>query len=105
VSRQWLAVARNVRTLDAPEKDGIVPSTYSEGELAMSVESGDRDRIEGTVEEVKGKGKQAVGDLTDDERLKAEGMLDEAKGRAQQFLGDIKDKVDDIREDAEKATR
>jgi uncharacterized protein YjbJ (UPF0337 family) len=71
----------------------------------MSVESGDRDRIEGTVEEAKGQAKQAWGDMTDDERMKAEGMLDEAKGRAQQFLGDIKDKVDDIRDDADKATR
>lgn len=71
----------------------------------MSIESGDRDRIEGTLEETKGEAKQAWGNMTDDERLKAEGMLDEAKGRAQQFLGDIKDKVEDVRDDAERATR
>lgn len=71
----------------------------------MSEQSGDRDRIEGTIEEAKGRVEQAAGALTDDDRMKAEGMLDEAKGRAQQFLGDIKDKVDDLRDDAEQATR
>jgi uncharacterized protein YjbJ (UPF0337 family) len=72
----------------------------------MAEGSGDRDRIEGTVEEGKGKVKQAWGDLTDDERMKAEGMLDEAKGKAQQVLGDIKDRVDDVREDiAERTNR
>jgi uncharacterized protein YjbJ (UPF0337 family) len=71
----------------------------------MTERSGDRDRVEGTVEEVKGKVEQAWGDLSDDDRMKAEGLIDEAKGRAQQFLGDIKDKVDDIRDDADKATR
>lgn len=71
----------------------------------MTERSGDRDRVEGTAEEVKGKVEQAWGDLSDDNRMKAEGMLDEAKGRAQQFLGDIKDKVDDIRDDAEQTTR
>jgi uncharacterized protein YjbJ (UPF0337 family) len=71
----------------------------------VGIQSGDRDRVEGAIEETKGEAKQAWGDLTDDERMKAEGVLDEAKGRAQQFLGDVKDKVDDIREDAEKPTR
>jgi uncharacterized protein YjbJ (UPF0337 family) len=71
----------------------------------VAIESGDRDRIEGSIEETKGEAKQAWGEMTDDERMKAEGKLDEAKGRAQQFLGDIKDKVDDLRDDAEKATR
>lgn len=71
----------------------------------MSMDSGDRDKIEGTIEEAKGNVKQAWGDLTGDDKLKAEGMLDEAKGKAQQFLGDIKDKIDDVRDDAESATR
>ncbi len=71
----------------------------------MTAESGDRDRMEGTIEEAKGKLEQAWGDLTDDEKAKAEGMWDEAKGKAQQFLGDIKDKVQDAGDDVERATR
>lgn len=65
----------------------------------------DQDRIAGSVDEIKGKGKQAWGDMTDDERLKAEGMLDEAKGKAERFMGDVKDKIDDMRDDADRATR
>lgn len=65
-------------------------------------DSGTRDRAEGKVEELKGKGKQALGDMTDDDRLKAEGMGDEMKGKAQQAWGDIKDKAEDLKEDIDK---
>jgi len=68
-------------------------------------DAGDRDRIEGTLEEAKGNVKQAWGDLTGDDKLKAEGMLDEAKGKAQQVLGDVKDKVEDLTDDVERKTR
>lgn len=34
------------------------------------------------IEEIKGRVKQAVGDLTDDRKLKAEGKADEAAGKA-----------------------
>jgi uncharacterized protein YjbJ (UPF0337 family) len=67
-------------------------------------EAGDRDRVEGTIDEVKGKAKQAWGDMTDDEQAKVEGMVDEAKGKAQQFLGDIKDAAQDLKEDVDRAT-
>jgi uncharacterized protein YjbJ (UPF0337 family) len=65
----------------------------------MVERSGDRDRIEGGVDELKGNAKQAVGNLTGDDRMKAEGMADEAKGRAQQAWGDLKDTADDIKDD------
>jgi uncharacterized protein YjbJ (UPF0337 family) len=65
-------------------------------------DSGTRDRAEGTLEEMKGKGKQAWGDLTDDEGTKTEGMLDEAKGKGQQALGDLKDKAEDIKDDIDR---
>lgn len=66
---------------------------------------GASDRIEGTVDEIKGKGKQAWGDLTGDDRTKAEGMADEAKGKAKQAWGDIKEGVDDLKRDVERSTR
>ncbi|MCA9879653.1 MAG: CsbD family protein [Thermomicrobiales bacterium] len=63
------------------------------------------DKIRGTFEETKGEVKQAVGEATDDDRLKAEGMLDEAKGKAERLLGDIKDKVEDIGDELERRTQ
>ena len=46
-----------------------------------------RDEMEGKAEALKGKIKQATGDLTDDERLKNEGIADEAAGKAQDAIG------------------
>ena len=68
-------------------------------------DSGTRDRAEGTIDEVKGKAKQAWGDLTDDDQMKIEGMVDEVKGHAEKLMGDLKDKVDDLKEDVERSTR
>ncbi|CAN5642350.1 hypothetical protein BH09CHL1_BH09CHL1_00840 [soil metagenome] len=55
-----------------------------------------RDRVEGKVDELKGRGKSAVGDLTGDSDTRAEGDLDQAKGKIKQGVADIKDKVSDI---------
>ena len=41
------------------------------------------------VDEVKGRAKQAAGDLTDDESLKKEGRVDKA-------VSDVKEKIDDV---------
>jgi uncharacterized protein YjbJ (UPF0337 family) len=68
----------------------------------MTDRPGDRDRVEGSLEEAKGRAKQAWGDMTDDERAKAEGMVDEAKGKAEQFLGDVKNKMADVKDDMER---
>jgi len=46
-----------------------------------------RDEIEGKAEAVKGKFKQAAGDLTDDEQLREEGQGDEAAGKAKDAVG------------------
>jgi uncharacterized protein YjbJ (UPF0337 family) len=35
----------------------------------------------GETDEVKGRAKEALGDLTDDDKLKKEGSIDRAKGR------------------------
>jgi uncharacterized protein YjbJ (UPF0337 family) len=52
-----------------------------------------RDEIEGKVEAIKGKVKQAAGDLTDDERLHDEGVADEAAGDTQRAIGTGRRKV------------
>ena len=55
-----------------------------------------RDRIEGTVDEVTGRGKSAFGELTGDEQTKQEGEADQVTGNLKQGLADVKDKVDDV---------
>ena len=58
-----------------------------------------RDELEGKTEQAKGKVKQAVGDLTDNERLHDEGVADEAAGNIQEGFGKAKRKVGDAIED------
>ena len=58
-----------------------------------------RDELEGRVDKAKGKAKQAVGDLTDNERLHDEGVADEAEGNVQEGFGRAKRKVGDAIED------
>jgi uncharacterized protein YjbJ (UPF0337 family) len=49
------------------------------------------DKIRNAAEEALGKGKEAVGDATDDERLKSEGQGDQAKANLKQAGENIKD--------------
>jgi uncharacterized protein YjbJ (UPF0337 family) len=51
--------------------------------------------MSGTGDEMKGRAKEAAGDLADDDRLKAEGKADRASGKAKDLVDDIKDKADD----------
>ena len=46
----------------------------------------------GILNQVKGKVKQAVGDLTDDHSMHASGTKDKIKGKLQEAYGDIKEK-------------
>jgi uncharacterized protein YjbJ (UPF0337 family) len=52
-----------------------------------------RDELEGKAKEFKGRVKQGVGDLTNDENLKDEGVADEAEGEVQQGFGKGRRKV------------
>jgi uncharacterized protein YjbJ (UPF0337 family) len=58
-----------------------------------------RDELKGKAEQVKGKVKQAAGDLTDDERLRDEGVADEAAGDVQEGFGRTRRKVGEAIED------
>jgi uncharacterized protein YjbJ (UPF0337 family) len=58
-----------------------------------------RDEFEGKAEQVKGKMKQAVGDLTDNDRLHDEGVADEAAGNVQEGFGRARRKVGEVIED------
>jgi uncharacterized protein YjbJ (UPF0337 family) len=52
-----------------------------------------RDELDGKTDQLKGKIKQGVGDLTDNERLHDEGVADEAAGNVQEGYGKAKRKV------------
>ncbi len=58
-----------------------------------------RDEMEGKAEALKGKIKQAAGDLTDNERLKNEGEVDEAAGDTQDAIGRGRRKAGEFIED------
>jgi uncharacterized protein YjbJ (UPF0337 family) len=58
------------------------------------------------LDQAKGRAKQALGDLTDDDKMKNQGKTDEAAGKAKEFLGNAKDKADDFVDDMkDKANR
>lgn len=51
----------------------------------------DKDRAKGSATNLGGKGKEAVGNLTGDSKLRGEGKIDQAKGKVQNAVGGIKD--------------
>jgi uncharacterized protein YjbJ (UPF0337 family) len=55
----------------------------------------DKDRVEGSAKNIKGKAKTAVGKALGDEKLKNEGRADQVKGKVQNTVGGIKDKIDE----------
>ncbi len=58
-----------------------------------------KDELDGKVEQLKGKVKQATGDLTDDEQLHDEGVADEVAGDVQEGFGRGRRKVGEAIED------
>jgi uncharacterized protein YjbJ (UPF0337 family) len=57
--------------------------------------------MDGKIDELKGRAKEATGDLTDDKDLKREGKSDKTAGKVKQKVDDAKDwvedKIDDIK--------
>lgn len=55
--------------------------------------------MSGLTDKIKGRAKQAAGDLTDNEELEREGEVDEAAGKAKDVADDVKDGIDDAIDD------
>ena len=51
---------------------------------------------DGTIDDAKGRVKEAAGDVTDDQSLKNEGKVDRASGTVKDKVGDAADKVKDV---------
>lgn len=65
-----------------------------------------KDELNGKTDQIKGKVKQATGDLTDDEQLHDEGVADEASGKVQEGFGRGRRKLGEALEDiADKVKR
>ena len=47
------------------------------------------------MDDLKGRAKEAAGDLTDNERLQREGKVDQGKAEVKDKVGDVADKVGD----------
>lgn len=52
-----------------------------------------KDELDGKVDQLKGKVKQAVGSATDDQRLHEQGVADEAAGTVEEGFGKARRKV------------
>jgi uncharacterized protein YjbJ (UPF0337 family) len=48
------------------------------------------------MDELKGRAKEAAGDLTDDEELEREGKIDQVTGKAKEKIEKAADKVKDV---------
>ena len=51
---------------------------------------------DGTLDDAKGRVKEAAGDLTGDDGLQREGKVDQATGTVKDKVGDASDKVKDV---------
>jgi uncharacterized protein YjbJ (UPF0337 family) len=51
---------------------------------------------DGTLDEAKGRTKEALGDVTGDQDLKDEGKVDRASGKVKDAVGGIADKAKDL---------
>lgn len=64
--------------------------------------------MSGSADEAKGRVKEALGELTDDEDLKREGKLDKATGKVKDKVDEatrkVKDKVDEVKDKVNELT-
>jgi uncharacterized protein YjbJ (UPF0337 family) len=51
----------------------------------------DKDRVEGSAQQAKGKVKEWAGKVVGDKKLETEGQADQAKGKVQNAVGGLKD--------------
>jgi uncharacterized protein YjbJ (UPF0337 family) len=51
---------------------------------------------DGTLDEAKGRAKEAAGDLTGNQALKDEGKVDRASGKVKDAVGGVADKAKDL---------
>jgi len=68
----------------------------SSGYAASDNDSEEHEMSDGTVDEAKGRVKEAAGDLTGNQELKDEGKVDRASGKVKGAVGDVADKAKEL---------
>ena len=68
---------------------------HLEQNVGRSFMGSTNDKIKGNANEAIGKAKQGIGEATGSERLQGEGAVQEVKGKGQQAMGDAKDAAKD----------
>lgn len=58
-----------------------------------------KDRIEGSFDQAKGKVKEVAGKVTGDTKLETEGKADQIKGKVQNTIGGMKDSIKEAVDD------
>ena len=71
------------------------PFNRGDTDVARETIMVDENRVTGAADKLKGAVKEAIGNLTGDDKLKAEGVADKAKGHAETAVGGAKDTVRD----------
>ena len=71
--------------------EGVLPGQPGEQSIDRGIIMGLGDKIKHAAEKAGGKGKEAAGKATGDERLKAEGQTDQAKANLKQAAEKVKD--------------
>jgi uncharacterized protein YjbJ (UPF0337 family) len=61
--------------------------------------------MDGKMDDLKGRAKEAAGDLTDNDDLKREGKVDRAAGKVKNTLDDAKEKGEDLVDKAREKLR
>jgi len=59
--------------------------------LVLEEQITDKDRVEGSAKEIKGKTKEGAGKVLGDAKLESEGKADQVAGKIQNAVGGIKD--------------
>lgn len=59
------------------------------------------DEAKGKMDNIKGRVKEAAGDLTGDKKLEAEGKADRIKGATEEKVGEAKKKIEETKTEAE----
>lgn len=75
---------------------GIIREKVGDSEASIRARLADDDDGDGQWLQVKGRAKQAWGELTDDPALKARGAADQAKGKRKERVADDRSAADDL---------
>jgi uncharacterized protein YjbJ (UPF0337 family) len=64
-----------------------------------------KDKVQGTIDDVAGRAKRQVGEWTGDTNAQIEGGAQQIKGKAEKAWGNVKDAVKDAKQEKEEAER